>query len=365
LFPLGRMPFARRAGNPAASAIAVEAWSAGGVIQVRPQCAHRVRPGRKNSCLYLSRMSNTFQDDFLDSILHSDCMPVPPIKRILQSFKKHLRAQGKHENTIRSYVNDVNVFLEWLSHTIGQSFSVRDISEADVRDFKSFLLTRNASNTSINRRLTALRQFFLFCAERKYIRGNPAAGVPALPSAPASVKLLSRKEQLLLLRTVENMNRPLERVILLLLIHAGMRSSEICNLKVADLHMSSREGKLFIRDERGQKYRFVKLSSRAQAAMRLYCKSRRIRMFSRRRDEPLLKQRNGNPLTQQVIDHIVKRVGKHAGIVDITPTMLRNTYTVQLLLSGEPPDKVALRLGTKSIAALKRVADQMKENDRR
>jgi site-specific recombinase XerD len=174
--------------------------------------------------------------------------------------------------------------------------------------------------------------------------------------------VLTRKEALIFLRAAEQYKHPLETVVVTLLLHAGLRSSEICALTIGDLHLTPRESRLFIRGQVGKKMRFVYLTTRATAAMRRYCTRRGIRMFTRkRRNEFLLTQRNGKPLTQQVIDHIIKRIGKLAGVPSVTPTMLRNTCAVQLLLNGESASNVARTLGMVSIKNLERYVEELKK----
>lgn len=287
-----------------------------------------------------------------------------PITKIIRTFRKHLKKQRKHPNTIRSYSSDVELFVDWLSNTIGSGFSLNDVTVSDMKDFKTFLLTRNASATSVNRRLTALRRFFEFAIDQQFTTINPVADIPALTPATQLPALLSRKEQLLLLRTVEKSMRPLEASILLLLLHAGLRSNEICALTIGDLHLTPRKAKLFIRSVQGRKIRFVELTPRTQAALRMYCKRKGISILARiRRDETLFVQSSGHSLTQQYIDHIVKRIGKLAGIVYVTPTMLRNTYAIQILLNGESPDKVGRTLGIRSVKGLQRMAEMIRQQE--
>lgn len=287
-----------------------------------------------------------------------------PIKKQLHAFGRHLKKDAKHPNTIRSYTADVELFFEWYASTVGPDFALASITSGDVKDYRSYLLTRRTSTSSINRRLTSLRQFFEFAIQEKACAQNPVAAIPALETEIHMPVILSRKEQLLLLRTAEKTLRPLETSIVLLLLHGGLRAQEICALTIGDLHLTPRKAKLFIRGESGRKLRFVFLSTRTQAAMRTYCRRKGISILSRiRRDEPLLTQLNSTPLTVQVIDSIVRRIGKLAGIAYVTATVLRNTYAVQTLLNGEAPDKLGRALGMSSTKNLQRLVSLIKEQE--
>ncbi|MBL0175820.1 MAG: tyrosine-type recombinase/integrase [Ignavibacteria bacterium] len=285
------------------------------------------------------------------------------IHRVTTLFQRHLEKQKKNPNTVRSYTNDLQQFFKWCVSTNGDELRLAELTRSDVVDFRSFLLTRKSSLASINRRITSLRQFFEFAIDAGLARQNPVTGVMGLPNEPQAPAVLTRKDALLLVRTVEQAAWPMETSVLLLLLQAGMRSGEICGLTIGDLHLTPRVGRLFIKGLRKKTMRFVFLSMRAQAALRQYVRKRGISILARRRRaEPLFLHRNGSALTQQSIDLIVKRIGRDAGIPSVTPTMLRNTYAVQLLLQGESADAVKRALGVTSVKSYQRLVEKIKSD---
>ena len=82
------------------------------------------------------------------------------LQNIREAFQQHLAGQGKHQNTIRSYANDLKQFMLWSKNSFGEAFDLGDLSRSDIQDYRTFLLTRNSSPASVNRKITALRQFF-------------------------------------------------------------------------------------------------------------------------------------------------------------------------------------------------------------
>ncbi|MDH7516193.1 MAG: tyrosine-type recombinase/integrase [Bacteroidota bacterium] len=288
-------------------------------------------------------------------------MKTAETQRILLKFRRHLEKKRKNPNTVRSYTNDVRQFLAWFSCTYGPECDLRRIERSDIMDFRTYLQTRRASYASVNRRLTALRQFFDMCVSTGLLETNPVADIAGVPPVPSIPSILTRKEAQLLVRAVERLERPLETVIVHLLLHAGLRGSEICGLTVGDVHLTPRLGRLFIRGRRNRTMRFVMLTTRSVAALRRYLRRRGILALPRRlRAEPLLVNREGNPLTQQAVDQIVKRVGREAGIPNATPTILRNTYAVRMLLQGEPPNSVKRMLGVTSVRNHLRLVERIR-----
>ncbi len=284
------------------------------------------------------------------------------IQAIALSFQSFLGEQGKHLNTIRSYGNDLKQFFSWCRNSFGEGFEVVELSRSDIQDFRSFLLTRNASPASVNRKVTALRQFFEFCLQRNFVNTNPAANISGINADPKPPTVLMRKDALLLVRTAEKQQGAFDASIILLLLHAGLRSSELCALTVGNVHLTPREGRLFIKGQRGKTTRFVYLSTRAQNALRQYMRWRGISVLAKRlRMEPLFLSYEGAPLTQQAVDQVVKRIGKLIGMADITPSMLRNTYAANQLQNGVAPDSVALSMGVASLKSIQRLKEHLDE----
>jgi site-specific recombinase XerD len=277
-----------------------------------------------------------------------------------QAFQNWLDEQGKHLNTIRSYANDIKQFYSWCRSTFGTDFQLSDVSRSDIQDYRGFLVTRNASPASVNRRITALRQFFEFCVRETAVSENPVADVGGVAADPRPPTFLLRKDALLLVRTAERQPSALDSTVILLLVHAGMRSSELCALTVGNVHLTPREGRLFVKGQRGKATRFVFLSTRAQNALRNYMRWRGISVLARRmRTEPLFLGYEGTPLTQQAVDQIVKRIGRLIGMPDITPSMLRNTYAAQQLQSGLSAEMVALNMGVASLRTIQRLKEHL------
>ncbi len=285
------------------------------------------------------------------------------IQSIAESFQSFLAEQGKHLNTIRSYGNDLRQFFSWSRNTFGEGMDLSDITRSDVQDFRAFLLTRNASPASVNRKVTALRQFFEFCLHRNIVSANPAADIGGVAADPKPPAVLLRKDALLLVRTAERQPGTLDASIILLLLHAGLRSSELCSLTVGNVHLTPREGRLFIKGQRGKTTRFVYLSTRAQNALRQYMRQRGISVLAKRlRKEPLFLTYEGAALTQQAVDQVVKRVGRLVGMADITPSMLRSTYAANQLQSGVSPESVALNMGVASLKSIQRLKESLTDD---
>jgi site-specific recombinase XerD len=61
------------------------------------------------------------------------------------------------------------------------------------------------------------------------------------------------------------------------------------------------------------------------------------------------------------VDQLVKRIGKTAGLPDITPSILRNTYAANALQSGKSLETLARTMGVSSLKTLQKLKDDLEE----
>ncbi|MEK7458042.1 MAG: site-specific integrase, partial [Patescibacteria group bacterium] len=103
------------------------------------------------------------------------------IHAILHQFAVFLAAQQLAKKSIRNYLSDIHVFLEWTAETNGKigttrstthsnetsenaTFALADLEKAS-REYRSFLLEQAKPLSTINRHLASLRQFGAFLQE--------------------------------------------------------------------------------------------------------------------------------------------------------------------------------------------------------
>lgn len=99
-------------------------------------------------------------------------------------FRTYLRLNGASRSTIKNYLTDFNHFLAWLELTLrGQNIALnRSVPELIVHYFdpnyltryKNYLLQNQLPISTINRRLSTLRNFGGFCVSQAWLTENPA-----------------------------------------------------------------------------------------------------------------------------------------------------------------------------------------------
>jgi integrase/recombinase XerD len=256
------------------------------------------------------------------------------------AFLEELIRQGMAAKTVTTYQSDLTSFACWFTDSTGEAFAARAVTPTDILDYKAHLRTvQRRQAATVNRRLAALRKFFLWAQATGAVTDLPTATVKGVPSAPRSPKSLQKREVDRLLREAEKAGNKRNHAILLLLRHTGLRVGELCNLRLADIRTSERKGSVLVRGK-GDKDRTVPLNHDVRAAVDAYLAVRPATS-----DDHLFLGQRGEPLQTDGVELIVRKLAKRAGLQDVTPHILRHTFAKHVLDAGEDLATVSRLLG--------------------
>ncbi|MBC7227758.1 MAG: tyrosine-type recombinase/integrase [Thermoflexales bacterium] len=243
----------------------------------------------------------------------------------IQSFLDDLARQGKSPVTIRGYRADLEAFAAWVQQTYGEPFEPARIVREDVRAWRAHLLAvQRCKPATVNRRLAALRAFCRWAVAEGMLGADPTAGVPTVPQAPTPPRALESSDLRRLVRRAQAGGNPLHIAVVVLLANTGLRVSELCGLRLSDVEVTERRGRVVVRRGKGEKYREVPLNGEARRAVLEY-----LAVRPKVADDRLLIGRRG-PLTESGVWRIVAKYAREAG-VEATPHVLRHTFATRLL----------------------------------
>jgi integrase/recombinase XerC len=244
---------------------------------------------------------------------------------LIEAFLSDLARAGRSPRTLAGYGKDLADFAAWMEGRYGEAFDPKATLPEDLRDYRQHLLSvRRHAPATINRRVSALRAFFAFLAARGEIPSNPAARLSGVRTARPAPKALSDAELRRLLREARRSSNPLHRAVILLLAHTGLRASELCALRLADVSLSERRVKITVRGK-GEKVREVPLNAEAREALREWLAARPSVP-----EDALFIGRRG-PLTPSGVWRIVTACARRAGLEGAHPHTLRHTFATRLL----------------------------------
>jgi integrase/recombinase XerD len=119
-----------------------------------------------------------------------------------------------------------------------------------------------------------------------------------------------------------------DKAILLTLVDAGLRASELCALTLADYDAA--RGRLHVRHGKGDKERYVVIGARTQKAIWKYLTGRP----KPKTGDPLFATRENRHIDRENLHHMLSRMGDRAGVENVFPHRFRHTFAIEFLRNG-------------------------------
>lgn len=265
-------------------------------------------------------------------------------------FEDYLTQQGRSPKTIEAYLTDLRVFSAWFEEVNNQPFEPSLFNSMDLRAYREWSLkVRKIAPKTWNRRRGTLKVIFSWAKNEGLTPlGDPFTGVLPAKEEELPPFWLERSDYARLMRGVEqainSANTPRRRVLAIrdgamiaLMIYAGLRVGEVCALKLEDIEITERKGRVIVRSGKGGKKRQVPLSSEARRLIDAHIA-----------DMPA----HGLVFEGISIRGIEKRIDKLAeqfGVADLTPHRLRHTFGKRMVDAGRPLTEIKKLMGHSSI----------------
>lgn len=242
----------------------------------------------------------------------------------LQGYSEYLSRLPISRHTRRNYMLRVRQYLERLTSTADGENALMDSIERDfaVQDYKTWLLQSGKSSNTVNAVLSAIDNFYLY-------KGMGPSRVKRHDLPAQAPRALEPVDLRRLLKEVERSKSKRNRTLALVMLHCGLRISEVALLDCGDVLLSARKRELTVRCGKNAKRRVIPINSDLAEVMREYLDS----VGGSNPDQPLFLSQKGNRLSVQAIDYIVRQFGKDAG-VDLSSHCLRHTCLTKLVRSG-------------------------------
>lgn len=253
---------------------------------------------------------------------------------IFSQYYQHLLSGDKGASA-DAYMGDVQRFMQYISKN--NILAVQSISALDLVEYRSHLLEEQLSPAAINRSLHAIKSFFKFAHASGLISSNPARDIKLIKTAnPPAPKWLTRSEQAALIRAVKETENLRDETVVILLLHAGLRVSELAKLRVNEIVISPRGGLVRVFGK-GNKYREVPLNSTARKIL--------TRWIDEKPESIYLFPGQENHLTSRAVRNIIYKYAYLARLKDVSPHTLRHTFCKNLLDRGVPLTEVSAMAG--------------------
>ena len=254
---------------------------------------------------------------------------------LISDFCNWLREHKKSPSTIDTYKRELVKYQEWLQEN---NRDIHQLEKTDIQSYIHFLEQQQKSLSTIDKKVGAIRTFAKFLAKPELTFGIDVKSV----ERNNEIETLSPAECSQLLTRVKEEGNLRNIAMVCVLLHTGIRVSELCNLNRSDIDLVHHELTI---QKNGEK-RVIPLSQEAKEYLQLY-------LDSIQSQEAIFISSIGERLTERAVQYILKKY-------DVNPQKLRHTFCQRLIDSSVDLETVSRLAGHKDINVTKRyVKSQM------
>lgn len=285
----------------------------------------------------------------------------------MKRFIRQLEIKGMDAATIKQYRSSLKCFYEWmganesknpkesggnikphatkgrndLSNPIVNQMSkgtlnnpyittnpIEGITQLDVENFKHYATVKWKPNT-VRQRLTHLRVWFDFLVERGELIDNPSQHIDPVISGKLTPKWLKQSEQNQLIRFVRKYGNIREYAIVTLMLHTGLWVQEIVDLRMNDIELTERKGKIIVRRGKHNRYREIPLNVDARRVLEAYLGEKPATEF-------LFSSQRSEALSTRGVQHIFEKYKALTGIEHLSANALRHSFCHELVTQTGP-----------------------------
>lgn len=245
--------------------------------------------------------------------------PIHPInKSVLPALKQELVLKGYSASTIKTYLNEVSVFLQAIRNNDAKEFSPQRLRNYLQFCFEQLQLSENTLHSRIN----ALKFYY----EQVLGRDKFFWEIPR-PQKPMQLpKLLNESELARLFNALSNRKH---KAMLFTAYSSGLRVSEVAALELADI--DGERMQIHVRNAKGKKDRYVNLSPVLLDILRQYIKGMKVKP----RKYLFESEQTGTAYPTRTLQQIFTNARNKAGISKkVGIHSLRHSFATHLLDKG-------------------------------
>ncbi len=268
---------------------------------------------------------------------------------LVDQFLEMLVAEkGRAKNSLDAYARDLTDLAEFCPT------SYMDITPDDLRAWLADLNKRGMATSTSARKLSAIRQFFLFLYRDGLRSDNPSSTLESPRQIKSLPKILTEKHVDCLLDCAVQAAASLrpaslrDHAIVEVLYASGLRVSELVTLQRRSVGVDT---VMLMVQGKGGRDRMVPMGDKARLALLAYLK---VRDVGKDKDSPYLFPSRGveGHITRRRVGQMMKDLAVQAGVMPsaVSPHKLRHAFATHLLSHGADLRSVQQMLGHADIS---------------
>lgn len=227
------------------------------------------------------------------------------------AVKKECKRRRYSDKTIKTYLYYIHNFLNWSKKDLGK------ISKKDVKAYLQRMDNQGKSGNTLNVAHMAIKFLFEDVMERRMWIDIKYSKVPKKIQ-----RFLDKNETRKFIDSIKN---PKHALMICLMYSAGLRVSELINLKKEDLKIEQGFG--YVRNGKGGKDRLFVITPIFRNILKRIC-------FKKNDSEHLFISGRGGKYSVRSMQLVVKKAAKKACLKDVHPHTLRHSFANQLIENG-------------------------------
>ncbi len=286
-------------------------------------------------------------------------------EKYLTQFQGYLESNHFSERTVETYCAYAKRFVGFLDEYYPRITSFEKITKEIILDFQSYLVGYKnekgelLSNGTQSLILRAVKKLFYFLIKRDLILKDPTTIITFPKEQQRLTRNIPSEQEVFDLLNHTRLRNPVSirnRAIIELFYSCGMRTSELCNLKVGDVDLKQQT--VTIVNGKGGKSRLLPTGQYAAYYIEHYVKTARKYMLRGKRDDPgyLFLSQRGNPFNRSTINKtVIKTVTRNAKMEKpISCYSFRHGVASHLLAKGVDVTYISRLLGHESLNTTQR-----------
>ena len=282
----------------------------------------------------------------------------------LRSFLNYLYIEkGLSQNTVKAYEADMLSFMSWVTdHT---HTSIKHVKEDNINNFISYLFKSNLKSSSVNRKISSIKSFYLFLVKKNILKDSPVNEVISPKKEKYLPSSMSEEEVDKLLKSPDCNNKieKRDKAMIEMLYATGMRISELVNLKITDIDTQRCVVKVL---GKGSKERLIPFGEEANEALQNYLSVR-----DKSPSKEIFLSNRRTKISRVGFWHRIKLYLVRENLKEtISPHTLRHAFATHLLNRGADLRSVQLLLGHSDLSttqiythiAKQRLSDVLKKH---
>ena len=267
------------------------------------------------------------------------------MKNMDQEIVKYLEYLNKElnfsKNTIDSYRKDLADFFCFVNR---QGIDYLSINRYDVRAYLKYLDELKLKNSTIARRISAIRSFYNYLLSMGIISNNIFNSIRNPKLEKKLPNYLSYEELGDILDSID-ISTPTgirNRLLIEMFYATGCRVSELINIKMSDINFTNKSIRIM---GKGSKERIVYYGDYAQIYLNMYLETE----FNKDSKYLFLNDKK-DAMSVQDVEVIIRYIVKDLALkTHVTPHALRHTFATHLLNNGADIKSVQELLGHASL----------------